>query len=42
MITPTEAGFADKVGVSAAESAAQLTSQGQYVAVNKADVKLSR
>ena len=42
VVKPADAGFADKVGVTPAEGGAQLTSQGQYVSVNKADVKLAR
>ena len=42
VVTPAAAGFADEVGVTAAEGGAQLTSQGQYVSVKKAAVKLSR
>ena len=38
--TPPE--FAKQVGVSADEGAAQLTTQGRHLVVNKADVRLAK
>lgn len=38
----TSAGFAKQVGVSADEGAAQLTSQGRHLVVNKSDVRLAK
>ncbi len=40
-VTPAASGFAEKTGLTAAEGAAQLTGQKQYIAVNKATLKLS-
>jgi hypothetical protein len=40
-ITPAASGFADEVGLTAAEGADQLTQQKQYVLVKKSDVTLS-
>ena len=40
-VTPAAKGFAAEVGVTAAEGAEQLTSQGYYVAVPASSVKLS-
>lgn len=40
-ITPAPAGFADQVGLTAAEGADQLTAQKQYIAVDKSELQLS-